>query len=99
MVTAKEFYELSEQFQQKCELKHDKEGCDCPFYDPKTKNRTCPDFYFERVEDADQLFEFLEIKQDIEMTVGEALSPYKMTSPHFVDCTFNDCEIYCHDLS
>jgi len=100
-MTGKELFELSERFHAKCEETLNEGECTgCEFRGEKSGVKfPCPEFYFRTEEQADDFLEFIGVDPEPGMIVGEAIMPYKLTSPHFVDCTFNDCEIYCHDLT
>jgi len=97
MITGQKLYELSQRFQAKCGNLIDYQECEgCKF---KAEFR-CPEFFFHSLEHANQVVDFIYEGDpgEPEMLVGEAIAPYKFTSPKFVDCTFNDCEIYGSDV-
>lgn len=100
MLKSKELFELSEKFMVECDKRFNENKCNCPFYSEEKQQRSCPEFGFDNQQIVDNLFEMLEVNQDEqEMIVGEAILPHKFTSPNFVDCTFNDCEIYRYGMN
>ena len=100
MINSKELFELSEKFMTECDKRYGEAGCNCPFYSNELKQRQCPEFCFSSQQTADKLLAMLEVDQDDpKMTEGEVLAPYKFTSPNFVDCTFNNCEIYRYGMN
>ena len=95
MLKSKELFELSEKFMVECDKRFNENKCNCPFYSEEKQQRSCPEFGFDNQQIVDNLFEMLEVKQD----ESEIVVPHKFTSPNFVDCTFNNCEVYRYGMN
>jgi len=102
-MTGKELFELSERFHAKCEETLNEGECTgCGFKGEKDRAIfPCPEFYFRTEEQANNFLDFIGVEQS-ELITSELLecSPInKFSSPNFVDCTFNDCEIYRYGMN
>ena len=107
-MTGKELFELSKRFHVKCEETLNEGECTgCSFKGDKDKAIfPCPEFYFRTEEQANNFLDFIgekdKIKEIVDMLPNKVLKYEtigKSTSPNFVDCTFNDCEIYRYGMN
>lgn len=101
-MTGKELFELSKKFHAKCEETLNEGECTgCEFKKETGVRFPCPEFYFRTEEQANEFLDFIGVEQS-ELITSELLecSPInKFSSPNFVDCTFNDCEIYRYGMN